>query len=144
MSDGEAGLPITGGCHCGAIRYEASAPPLGARSCWCRFCQSIASGSAAVNIAFPASAVTVTGPLQTFERIADSGNRLTSGFCPVCGTQVSSFAEARPHLLLLRAGTLDDPEAFAPQSTIWTDSAPRWALIDAALPSYPRQAPPLG
>lgn len=144
MSDTEAGLPITGGCYCGAVRYTASAPPLGARSCWCGFCQSIGAGSATVNVFFPVSAVTITGPLQTFERTADSGNTLTNGFCPTCGTQVMGFAAVRPGAILLRAGTLDDPGLIAPQATIWTSAAPHWAPIDPALPNHPEQAPSAG
>jgi hypothetical protein len=38
--------------------------------------------------------------------------------------------EARPHLIFTSAGTLDDPTIAKPGAMIWTDSAPRWALID--------------
>lgn len=58
-------------------------------------------------------------------------------------TPVTSASSARPHLLILRAGTLDDPGIAKPAMTIWTDSAPAWACIDAALPSNPRQPPPV-
>lgn len=137
-------MAITGGCLCGAVRYVVEAPPIMARTCWCRLCQYLGGGTAPVNVCFPTEAVTITGTLQDFESIADSGNRMHRGFCPTCGTPVTSAAENRPHLLFLRAGTLDDPDLMGPQSSIWTDAAPIWACIDASIPSYPGQPPPVG
>jgi hypothetical protein len=64
-------------------------------------------------------------------------------FCPKCGTQVLSAAEIRPHLIFVRAGTLDDPELARPAATIWTSQAPSWACIDAALPRIAGQPPPV-
>ena len=63
-------------------------------------------------------------------------------FCPTCGTHLFSAAEARPHLVFVRAGTLDDPEIARPAMTIWTDAAPSWACISAELPRVPGQPPP--
>jgi hypothetical protein len=87
-------------------------------------------------------AVTMKGPLRDYSSIADSGNRMHRQFCERCGTPVSSTAEARPHLTILRAGTLDNPELARPSLTIWTDSAPSWACVNEALPRAPRQPPP--
>jgi hypothetical protein len=135
-------MTITGGCRCGAVRYSVSAAPIGTRYCWCRDCQYFAAGGATVNVVFPASAVAIQGPLRDFASNADSGNRMHRGFCEKCGTQITSAAEARPHLLILRGGTLDDREIARPAATIWRDSAPSWACIDETLPQTPRQPPP--
>ena len=86
----------------------------------------------------------VSGPLRDYTSSADSGNRMHRQFCERCGTPVTSVSEARPHLTILRAGTLDDRELARPSLTIWTESAPSWACIDAALPTTPRQPPPAG
>ncbi|HLZ77842.1 MAG TPA: GFA family protein [Sphingomonas sp.] len=136
-------LPITGGCLCGVVRYTVSAEPLGSRTCWCRLCQYLASGSATVNAIFPADAVTITGPLKTFAGIADSGCHMMRGFCPECGTQVSSIAAERPHLMVLRTGTLDNPNRVRPTDIIWTSAAPDWAALDPDLPHHPEQIPPV-
>ena len=121
-----------------------TAEPIAARFCWCRDCQYRAAGSATVNVAFPTAAVRLTGPLRYYTSIADSGNRMHRQFCEPCGTPVTSAAEARLHLTVLRAGTLDDPELARPSMTIWTDLGPSWACIDETLPRTPRQSPPAG
>jgi hypothetical protein len=136
-------MTIQGGCRCGAVRYTVTAAPVATRVCWCRDCQYFAAGSATVNVIFPTPAVNVTGPLRTYASAADSGNEMSRTFCEHCGTPVTSASSARPHLLILRAGTLDDPGIAKPAMTIWTASAPSWACIDASLPSNPRQPPPV-
>jgi hypothetical protein len=136
-------MEITGSCLCGAVRYTASAAPLATRTCWCRVCQYIGAGSATVNVAFPSAALKVTGELRDFRLTADSGNVMHRRFCPTCGTHVFTASEARPHLLFVRAGTLDDRELAAPQLTIWTASAPSWACFDERVPKVERQPPPV-
>jgi hypothetical protein len=135
-------VEITGGCLCKAVRYTIGAAPIVTRSCWCRVCQYIGAGSATVNSCFPSAALEVTGELRDYRMIADSGNAAHRRFCPICGTHLFSASEARPHLVFVRAGTLDDPEIARPSLTIWTASAPSWACIDERLPKVERQPPP--
>jgi hypothetical protein len=139
-----AGMLITGGCLCRAIRYEFSAPPIVSRVCWCRICQYLGAGSGTVNTCFPSAAMTLHGQPADYRSIADSGNVMHRRFCADCGTALFSEAESRPHLVFVRAGTLDDPEVAQPASTIWTAAAPSWACIDDALPMVERQPPPAG
>ena len=137
-------MNLTGGCRCGAVRYTATAEPLATRTCWCRDCQYVAAGSATVNMVFRSETVTLSGPLTAYESTADSGSRMTRRFCARCGTPVTSAAASRPHLVILRAGTLDEPARVRPSMTIWTDSAPPWACIDERLPKVAKQPPPAG
>ena len=88
---------------------------------------------------FAEEAVTFTGTIATIEKVADSGNTVERGFCPQCGSQIYSKTLQPSGLpMRIRAGTLDDPELMPPQAIIWTDSAPRWALLDPALPHHAR------
>lgn len=135
-------MNVTGGCACGAVRYTIAAPPIVTRVCWCRLCQYLGAGSGTVNVAFPSDALVVRGTLVDYRSVADSGNVMHRRFCATCGTQVTSAGEARPDLVMVRAGTLDDPEIARPATTIWTSSAPTWACIDDALPRVERQPPP--
>lgn len=135
-------MTITGGCLCRAVRYTAAAPPFMSRLCYCRVCQYFACGNAAVQVAFHAGQVTFTGEIREFFCTADSGNQMARGFCPVCGVQITTRAESRPETIMLRSGTLDDPNIANPTAAIWTASAPRWACIDPALENFSGQPPP--
>ncbi|MEQ1755818.1 MAG: GFA family protein [Micropepsaceae bacterium] len=132
---------LTGGCLCRAVRYVAKEKPITVRHCWCRDCQYWAAGSSTVNAVFPAGAVSMTGELAEYRSMADSGNQMIRKFCPSCGTPVASASEARPHLVILRVGTLDDPSAVKPVATIWRSRAPTWACVNGSIPAHDKGAP---
>jgi len=133
---------IEGGCLCGAVRYSATEKPLVVRACWCRMCQYIAAGSATINLAFKRDAVTIRGEPTDLPGIADSGNHMHRLFCPTCGVHLFSEAEERPHLIIVRAGTLDDTSIAVPDAVIWTKEAPAGAHLSPDIPHFPGQAPP--
>ena len=138
-------LPITGGCMCGTVRFEIAAQPLSTRTCWCRLCQYLGAGSATVNALFPSAAFSLTGATTAYVSTADSGNVMRRHFCTTCGTQVHGTAESRPHIVVVRAGALDNPELGRPQATIWAAAAPAWACIDPTIPTLdgqPASPPP--
>lgn len=137
-------MEVTGGCLCKQVRYRITAAPIVTRICWCRDCQYLASGGGTVNVCFPTSAIAIEGEAKDYRSVADSGNVMHRRFCASCGTALFSEAEIRPHLIFVRAGTLDDPELAKPAATIWTSSAPSWACISEELPRIERQPPPAG
>lgn len=132
---------IKGGCLCGSVRYESTAKPIMTRACWCRTCQHLASGNSTVNMVFATEAVSITGELGDFESTADSGNKMHRKFCPKCGVHLFSQAEVRPHILIIRAGTLDNPKDVKIDALIWTSSAPVWAYLDPSIPHFEKQPP---
>jgi hypothetical protein len=135
-------MAVSGHCLCGHIRFTIDADPIGARMCWCHDCQRIASGSATVNVLFPQDAVHFEGDVTAIEMVADSGNTVRRGFCPKCGSQLfSTTTEPAGMPIRIRAGVLDDPELIAPQAIIWADNAPKWAILDPALPQFPKGPP---
>lgn len=131
------------GCLCGAVRFTIDAEPMAARTCWCRLCQYLGGGTATANVCFPADKVSWTGEIRYHDGVADSGNAMRRGFCPTCGTPLTSEALARPHLIFLRIGTLDDPNLIGPQATIWTSQAPEWARFNPDIPCVETQPPPV-
>lgn len=137
-----AAVEITGGCLCKAVRYRATAAPIVTRLCWCRVCQHFGAGNATVNVCFRTETFTIQGTPLDYRSIADSGNVMHRRFCGMCGTPLFSEAEARPHLIFVRAGTLDDPEIARPSMAVWTSQAPTWACIDPDMPKVERQPPP--
>lgn len=135
-------MEVCGGCLCGAVRYSISAAPIVTRACWCRVCQYLGAGSGTVNVCFSSGALKVSGELRDYPSTAHSGNAMHRRFCPRCGTHLFSEAESRPHLIFVRAGSLDDPEVARPAMTIWTAAAPSWACLDERLPKVEGQPPP--
>lgn len=131
----------TGGCLCGQVRYRISAEPVAARLCWCRDCQRIASNGT-VNAIFPSDSIAVSGQPASYERIADSGNRVSRRFCAQCGSHLFADSTGRPHLTVVRIGTLDDASSIRPSANIWSASAPAWACLDSGLERIEQQPLP--
>ncbi len=129
--------PFSGGCLCGAVRYECNAEPMMPGHCHCRACQKASGGAFVTAFAVPAEALTIIGEVKYFETTADSGNISRRGFCPECGGRVLGGSSGMPGLAVIMAGSLDDPSWFAPGMNIFTESAQPWCHMDPALPKFP-------
>jgi hypothetical protein len=144
-------MDITGGCLCKAVRFRINAQPIAMRLCWCRLCQYIAAGNATVNVVFPSDSLEITiadgGELRGYRSIADSGSVMHRRFCTACGTHVFSASEARPHLIIVRNGALDDTGLTRPGAIIWAAQAPEWAQtmswLDESVAHHGGQPPPI-
>ena len=89
--------PMTGGCLCGAVRYESTGEPGFALLCHCRDCQRQSGSAFAAGWRVPAAGFRVTqGEPKLYVRAADSGNQITRAFCPDCGTMLFLRVSARP------------------------------------------------
>lgn len=132
---------INGGCLCGSVRYTVNSKPLVTRECWCSLCQTLASGNATINVAFPAKAITITGELKDYSSIADSGDTMHRRFCPNCGVHMFSEADEKPEMIVVRAGTFDDVEQVEIGGVIWTSEAPSWAYLNPQVPHFKKQPP---
>ena len=53
-----------GGCHCGALRYAVSKPPLATYVCHCTDCQRISGSAFNISIVFPSDSVSINGNFQ--------------------------------------------------------------------------------
>ncbi len=130
-------LPITGGCACGAFRYECSTEPLFAWICHCRDCQRSTGGGGGVNVVFSKSAVRfIPQPPKYFERTGVSGQKTYRGFCPACGSPVAVKADLIPDIHGISAAGLDDPSWVKLVAHIWTSSAQPWDCMDPSLPKF--------
>lgn len=135
------GSATTGGCVCGAVRFEVEGEPLFSSNCHCRECQRASGGAYVPWMGFPRRAVSVVGNVKYFERMADSGTSEREGFCPDCGVRIVAYADALEGIVLVRAGCLDDPSRYRPQIDIYSSSAQPWDLMDPNLPKFPKMPP---
>lgn len=128
----------TGGCLCGAIRYESNAEPIFQGNCHCRDCQRTSGSPYVPAMLLPESAVHIQGEPSYFESRADSGGRVKRGFCPTCGSQLFASFENLPGALGVRAGTLDEPTRFSPRMDMYVSSAASWDVMNPELPKHER------
>ncbi len=91
--------------------------------------------------AVPEPSVTITGKLTEYKKQGGSGQPITRRFCPVCGSRISATAAVMPGVMMITASSLDDPEKFKPQSSIFTSRAPSWDRPPADVPSFPEMPP---
>ncbi len=126
--------PVTGGCLCGAVRYEISAPAIDVAYCHCRMCQRFTGGTIVAGAFFPSVAVRFTqGDLKYYQ----SSPIAERGFCADCGSSViykslarQKFAEAYWVFL----ASLDKPENFVPSWHLGIESQMPWLDVRDDLP----------
>ncbi|MDP6427732.1 MAG: GFA family protein [Rhodospirillales bacterium] len=129
--------PYTGGCQCGAIRYEFSCEPLTVYTCHCTDCQKTAASAFGMSVRVKAENFTLTkGEPNSIDIVADSGRTKTGLFCGDCGTRVCNKPGANGPQVVVKAGTLDDPNWFRPIAHIWTRSAQGWFPFADGLPKF--------
>lgn len=131
-------MKLTGGCYCGAVRYEAEGEPRFKGQCHCRECQYISGGAENVFMVMPADGfVYVKGEPATFTR-SDLETPGTREFCATCGTHLTTRVPADPSVVILKVGTLDDPSVYgAPQAAIWTADAQAFHMIPEGVATFP-------
>ena len=128
-------MKIDGGCHCGAITYEAEADPEKVVICHCTDCQTM-SGSA-FRVVVPVAEADfklLSGAPKTYVKIAESGNKRAQVFCPECSSALyaTSVGDDGPKVLGLRTATARQRDQLTPKKQIWYRSAQHWVTdIDA-------------
>ncbi|HEY0181867.1 MAG TPA: GFA family protein [Rhodopila sp.] len=124
-----SGTRYTGGCLCGALRYEADGEPLVTGHCYCPDCQK-ASGSGFIPfMGFARHAVRFSGQARQFVSRAASGGDAVRNFCPVCGSLVFGGEIDQSGSFTIYAGSLDNPSSFHPKVAIFARSRPHWAVM---------------
>lgn len=132
-------IPFTGGCRCGAIRYECSAEPLLASNCHCRDCQHIAGSPFVTTALVPKSEFRLTkGELKYYSLRADSGNEVRRGFCGECGAALIATLSGYPDIVDVKTLSFDDPSWCRPSLDMYVSSAQPWDHMDPALPKFPK------
>ncbi len=125
----ENGQLYTGGCLCGALRYEAEGDPLYAGFCYCTDCQK-ASGSGLIPfLGFNASALRFSGPSRPFVSPAANGGVATRNFCSLCNSLVFGGVVGESDSFTIYVGSLDDKSLFQPKVAIFARNRPSWVTM---------------
>ena len=79
--------PFSGGCACGAIRYQSMAEPIMMLHCHCRDCQQSSGGPFSSFVIMPTEAFKLLqGSLRFHASPSEAGGQTRRGFCPECGS----------------------------------------------------------
>jgi hypothetical protein len=132
--------PLGGGCLCGAIRYELTAPLSGARYCHCTHCQRrTGTASSANGLVMREGFRLLQGREQLRSFKPETG--VPKHFCSVCGSALFSADPFSDDQVVLRLGTLDRDPGIRPSYRQFVDSAAAWeAIPDDGLPRFARSA----
>ena len=135
------GRPYTGGCACGAIRYEIPGEPVFQNHCQCLDCQHKSGTGHGSYLTFPRAGMKQSGAATRWDMVGDSGKVKTRAFCPTCGSPVFMTYPAAPEVITVHAGSLDDPGRFSPQAVTYAIRAHAWDTLDPALPKFDKMPP---
>ena len=124
---------LTGGCLCGAVRYQVTAEPRDSAYCHCRMCQRRSGAPAVATAEIPSDGFAFTRGEPAIYQSSDWGE---PAFCAACGTEIFFAERGDPPNVSLNVGTLDDPEAVPPRRHIWTSSQLSWFTIADDLPRF--------
>jgi hypothetical protein len=128
-------MKIDGGCHCGAIAYEAEVDPALVGICHCTDCQQLSGSPYRVTLPTASMNFRLTrGVLRTYIKTADSGARRVQTFCGDCGAPIYAAAPENPPTISLRWGSIRLREQLAPRRMIWCGSAAPFAMNLTGLP----------
>ena len=120
-------MKINGGCHCGAITYEAEVDPERVAICHCTDCQ-MQSGSAfrVVVPAKPGAFKLLSGAPKFYLKTAESGRQRSQAFCADCGTPIYSADPTNTKQFGIRVGTVHQRAELLPKRQLWCRSALGW------------------
>ena len=128
-------MKLTGGCYCGALRYEISGDIPMRALCLCKTCQRISGGAGNLFLGIEAKFFMYSkGAPRTFALSDDTPIR---EFCGDCGVHITARSPKLPEGLVVKVGTLDDPSAFeGPAAVYWASEKQDYHVFPEGIPVF--------
>jgi hypothetical protein len=105
----------TGGCQCGAVRYQVEEEPLRVGLCHCTDCRKTSGSVFSTFAVWPRSAFSSVSHVATYRG---------RSFCPNCGSRVFSLTPTEAEIMV---GSLHDaPSGLVPAYELWTPRREDW------------------
>ncbi len=126
---------VTGGCMCGAVRYETAGESFGVIHCHCQSCRKH-NGAPVVTLAgFKADQVRFSGDER---KIYESSPGVGRAFCGKCGTPLTWEGDGGDlgPIFEFHISTFDDPDVLAPSAHAFYPERITWMDIADNLPRY--------
>ena len=123
-------MSVTGGCQCGAVRYELSVPPSGTHFCHCRMCQRAVGNVFAGLTGVYKNQLKWTKGQPAFYQSSSVAKR---GFCRDCGTPLY-FGYDKGEWNCVTIGSLDHPEDLQLEQHYGVESKLPWLKLCDGMP----------
>ena len=127
---------VTGGCLCGAVRYEIAGELRGIVNCHCSKCRRFhGSIGAYSSIKFEKLALIEKRGLKWFKSETDETPNVYRGFCGECGSSLFWHPRDQKYIAVA-AGSLDEPYDLAVIGHVWTSQKSTYNKILDDLPQF--------
>lgn len=126
-------IRATGGCLCGAVRYELSGPLRKVVYCHCEQCRKTSGHFVAATACQPEHfELTEDAGLQWYR----SSSEAQRGFCKTCGSSLLWKPEHGKYIGIM-AGAIDAPTGLTSREHIHTADASDYVSLSDGLPQFP-------
>lgn len=130
-------MALSGGCICGAVRFEIADKPLFVHACHCADCQRFSGSAFVVLLGVEKAKLSVEGTVTKVTNPTSSGAGYDAYGCPQCLTIVwSKYHFVELPLVAVRGGTLDDPGLAPPAYHIFTRAKQSWFELPAGAKAF--------
>jgi hypothetical protein len=129
----------TGGCQCGAVRFEVRRDRLIAYACHCRECQRQSASAFGISVPVRRDQFEITGRVGVWTRVTDSGVRSDCAFCAECGTRLFHAPAVGGEFVTAKGGAFGDTSDLAPVAHLWISRKLPWVILQDDIPTFDTQ-----
>lgn len=132
-------MRISGGCLCGALRFEADGPIRMRGLCLCSTCQKVSGGAGNLFIGLQADGFRYSCGQPRLFQCAKTGDAPTREFCAECGVHIAARSPKAPGGIIVKVGALDDPAVFeGPTLVVWTEEKHAFHSVPEGVAAFAR------
>ena len=124
-------------CQCGQLRARLSGKGVGVM-CHCKACQRRSGSPFGMMVYYDADDVVLSGDAQEYARTADSGDTVTHGFCPVCGTPFYLRTARHPGGIGIAVGAIEGSSSDPPLRSVFGEDRHQWVEVPATAEQFAR------
>lgn len=130
--------PHTGGCRCGAVRFEAQGEPLSVSYCHCSDCRRATGAPVSAFVGFHAEDVSLGGDtLRSFEN-----GTVTRSFCGTCGSPIAYLDQRLADHVYFMLGAMDMPAEYKPTLHAYVREQLPYVHMPDGLQRFPKTSVP--
>ncbi len=132
---------VTGGCLCGAVRYEVSGPFLRAGHCHCERCRKHSGAACGTQGRVRREDFRLLAGEGAIRVYRPAEGAAVKAFCSICGSSLFGGTWPDGPDVSIRLGSVDGDPGIRPQVHTFVASKAPWHEITDDLPQYPEGLP---